>query len=337
MKAPRFWQSRDDWRARLLAPLGALWCALARRRVLAYRSGRKESIRLPVPVIAIGNVTVGGTGKTPLTLWLAKQLLDRGLRPAVLSRGYGAKVQGAARCVSIDSRAEAVGDEPLMLKLALPEIEVVVHPQRALAGELALRLGCNVLLLDDGLQHLQLARDLEIAVVDAAYGLGNGRCLPAGPLREPIVRLEEVDAQVVHQGKDDVAHQCWAMRFEAVDAVNLFDGSRQPLTRFAEQPCDALAGIGQPQRFFAMLRAKGLAIDEYAFADHHAFSEHDLRRFTARPLLMTAKDAVKCAPLARQHGWHNHWCVPVDAIIDEGFAEFIFSKLEALPYGQTIA
>ena len=342
MKTPGFWQLSHDWRSLALAPLAWLWCWLARRRVLAYRAGRKTAQRLPVPVIAIGNVTVGGTGKTPLTLWLARRLLEQGYRPAILSRGHGASIKGEPRRVRLDSLATEVGDEPLMLKRALPAVEVWVHPERFRAGQAALTLGADVLLLDDGLQHLQLARDLEIAVVDAArgqnMGMGNGRCLPAGPLREPAQRLKDVDAIILHGGESHAAQRQWGMRLRAGAAVNLVDGSRRALSDFVGQDCDALAGIGHPERFFSMLRGLGLSVTAHDFAgDHHVFTAEELQSFNSRPLLMTAKDAVKCQPLAQAHQWHNHWVVPVEAELDDGFEAFIFSKLEALRNGQTTA
>ncbi len=326
----------------MLAPLGWLWCALARRRLLAYRSGQKTAKRLPVPVIVIGNITVGGTGKTPLTLWLAQRLLARGWHPAILSRGHGARITGEPRRVMLDRRADEVGDEPLMLKRALPELEVVVHPERYRAGLLAIELGADIVLLDDGLQHLQLARDLEICVLDAArgqsMGMENGRCLPAGPLREPVQRLAEVDAVVLHNGVSHGAERQWAMCLQPGDAINLVDGSRRALANFAGQTCDALAGIGHPERFFGMLRGLGLSIEAHDFAeDHHVFTADEMRRFCERPLLMTAKDAVKCQPFAQANHWRNQWVVPVEAVLDEGFEQFIFSKLEALRDGQTSA
>ncbi|MDD2893161.1 MAG: tetraacyldisaccharide 4'-kinase [Halothiobacillaceae bacterium] len=338
MKAPSFWFKQLDWRSLALAPLAWLWCWLARRRVLAYRAGRRTAQRLPVVVIAIGNVTVGGTGKTPLTLWLAAQLRARGWTPAILSRGHGAKIKGEPRRVRLDSLAGEVGDEPLMLKRALPEVEVWVHPERFRAGQAALALGADVLLLDDGLQHLQLARDIEIAVVDAARGIGNGRCLPAGPLREPAQRLKEVDAVIMHGGESHATLRQWGMRLRPGAALNLVDGSRRELSDFVGQACDALAGIGHPERFFSMLRGLGLSVTTHDFAaDHHVFTADELQSFNSRPLLMTAKDAVKCQPLAQAHQWHNHWCVPVEAELDDGFEAFIFSKLEALRNGQTTA
>ena len=339
MKAPRFWFDASDWRGVLLAPLGWLWCTLARRRVLAYRRGAKPSLRLSLPVIAVGNITVGGTGKTPLTLWLAARLQAKGWRPAILSRGHGVRIKGMPRRVQVDSLAEQVGDEPLMLKRALPEVEVVVHPDRYLAGQHALSLGADIVLLDDGLQHLKLSRDLEICVVDAArgQGVGNGRCLPAGPLREPAQRMKEVDALILHGGHGDGRHS-WGMQLRPVAAINLLDGSRRELSAFRGQPCDALAGIGHPQRFFAMLRALDIDVIPHDFAgDHHPFTADELRVFTSRPLLMTAKDAVKCRPIALEHGWHNHWFIPVEAELDEGFEAFIFSRLETLRDGQTTA
>ncbi|OYY75564.1 MAG: tetraacyldisaccharide 4'-kinase [Gammaproteobacteria bacterium 28-57-27] len=342
MKTPKFWQHPNDWRSLALAPLAWLWCWLARRRVLAYRAGRKTAQRLPVPVIAIGNVTVGGTGKTPLTLWLARRLLEQGYRPAILSRGHGAKIKGEPRRVMLGSLAGEVGDEPLMLKRALPEVEVLVHPERFRAGQAALTLGADVLLLDDGLQHLQLARDLEIAVVDAARGqgngIGNGRCLPAGPLREPAQRLKEVDAIIMHGGESYAAQRQWGMCLQPGAALNLVDGSHRALSDFVGQKCDALAGIGHPERFFSMLRGLGLAIETHDFADdHHVFTADELQQFHTRPLLMTAKDAVKCQPLAQAHQWRNHWFIPVEAELDQEFEDFIFSRLEVLRDGQTTA
>lgn len=332
MKTPAFWQSSHDPRSLLLAPLGWLWCAVARRRLVAYRAGQRRAEHLPVPVIVIGNVTVGGSGKTPLTLWVARRLQAAGWRPAVLSRGYGASIEGAPLRVRADSHPSEVGDEPLLLKRRLgDDIEVIVHPRRVLAGRLAIELGADVLLLDDGLQHLALARDIEIAVIDGGRGLGNGRCLPAGPLREPGTRLAEVDAVVVQGGSPEPGQ--WGMRLAPGEAVNLVDGSRRPLSDFLTMGCDALAGIGHPERFFDMLHGLGLAITGHPFADHHAFTAADLEPFTARPLLMTEKDAVKCQAHARP----NHWYVPVEAEVDSGLAEFIQSRLETLRDGQTPA
>ncbi|MEW6445957.1 MAG: tetraacyldisaccharide 4'-kinase [Pseudomonadota bacterium] len=333
-KTPSFWHAPHDPRGLLLAPLGWLWCALARRRLRAYRDGRRVAERLSVPVIVVGNITVGGSGKTPLTQWLAVRLQEAGWRPAILSRGYGARAgvrkADAPRIVSATDTPDQVGDEPLLLKRRLGDLDVIVHPSRAMAGRLAVERGANVLLLDDGLQHLQLARDIEIAVLDGARGVGNGRCLPAGPLREPFRRLDEVDAVVVRGGAD--AGQ-WGMRLTPGDAVRLIDGACRPLADFVGEPCDAIAGIGHPERFFDMLSGLGLRVHGQAFPDHHAFSASDLKPFAHRPLLMTEKDAVKCLPHARP----NHWFVPVEAELDTGFAEFILSRLERFRDGQTPA
>lgn len=330
---PAFWQSRVDPRGLILAPLGWLWCTIARIRLAYYRSATQAAVRLPVPVIVIGNVTAGGSGKTPLTLWLAQRLREAGWTPAILSRGYGAKIKGEPRRVSADDLAAEVGDEPLLLKRRLDGVEVIVHPQRALAGRKAVALGADVLLLDDGLQHLQLARDIEIAVVDGARGLGNRRCLPAGPLREPATRLREVDAVVVQGGIGAAGDGQWQMRLLPGEAVNLLDGRRQPLAEFLGQRCDALAGIAHPERFFAMLRQLGLSIVGHAFADHHPFTAADLAPFSRRTLLMTEKDAVKCRVYAQPH----HWYVPIEADVDEGLAVYILSRLESLRDGQTPA
>jgi tetraacyldisaccharide 4'-kinase len=295
----------------LLAPLGRVfaWTAAARRR--AYHSGVLHRVKLPVPVIVVGNITVGGTGKTPLVIWLVEALRAMGRRPGVVSRGYGGRASTWPQHVTADSDPAAVGDEPVLIarRCACP---VVTAPQRADAARTLLaEYDCDVIVCDDGLQHYALARDLEIAVVDGARRLGNGRCLPAGPLREPPSRLRHVDLVVVNG--EARAGEC-GMRLTGEQARALLDPSReQPLDHWRGAPVHAVAGIGNPARFFAHLRRYGLEVVEHAFPDHHRFQPGDIAFGDGRPVLMTEKDAVKCRAFAGDANWY----VPVDAVPDE--------------------
>lgn len=304
------------WRAappplplRLLEPLYA-WVAdsLAARR-------RRRAIRLPVPVIVVGNVAVGGTGKTPVTLLLIEMLKALGARPGVLSRGYG----GAGPfplLVTASTSPMQCGDEPALIAQRAG-VPVCVAPSRVAAGQhlLAAHPEIDVLLCDDGLQHYVLARDLELCVVDGARGHGNGHRLPAGPLREPASRAAAC-ALVLVNGADAPAYGDRALRFDllADTAESLADSRRAPLESFAGQIVEAVAGIGNPQRFFDLLAAKGLQARPHAFADHHAFNPADLDFGSDAAVLMTEKDAVKCRALNHPAG-QNWWSVPVTAML----------------------
>lgn len=302
-----------------LLPLAYLYQAVSVARRRLYRAGRLASGHLPVPVVVVGNISVGGVGKTPLTIWLVEALRAAGYRPGVVSRGYGGRAGRWPQRVGPDSDAALVGDEPLLIarRAACP---VAVAPRRAEAA--ALLLGeCDVLVADDGLQHYALARDVEIAVVDGLRRHGNGACLPAGPLREPVSRLAEVDLVVCNGGKAQPGEYAMALLGDA--AVNLADGRRRPLAEFSE-PVHALAGIGHPQRFFAHLRQAGLALDERPLPDHHAFTQADLEFGDGLPVLMTEKDAVKCTALADA----RHWAVPVRARLDPAFGPRLLQLLQ---------
>ncbi len=281
--------------AALLAPLGWLYCALAGLRRRLYRAGVLASVRLPVPVIVVGNITVGGTGKTPLVIWLARLLRARGYRPGIVTRGYRGRAAHWPQDVQADSAPAAVGDEPVLLARH-GGCPVTADPDRVRA---ALRLvhthGCNVIVSDDGLQHYRLGRDIEIAVLDGVRRLGNGRCLPAGPLREPLARLQTVDLRVTtgSAGPGELA-----MTLRATGFHPLRGGAVMPVEQFRGRRAHAVAGIGNPPRFFAHLRQLGVDVIEHAFPDHHRFSARDLAFDDDLPILMTEKDAVKCAAFA---------------------------------------
>ncbi|MCG6984414.1 MAG: tetraacyldisaccharide 4'-kinase [Thiocapsa sp.] len=311
----------------LLLPLSWLYCLVVRLRRLAYRAGWLASARLPVPVVVVGNLTVGGTGKTPAVLRLADLLQARGWTPAIITRGYGGRASSWPRLVPPGADPGVFGDEPVLLA-SRSGCPVVAGPDRASAARLALdQGGVDVLLADDGLQHSRLARDIEIVVVDGARGFGNGRCLPAGPLREPKGRMRSVDF-VLSNGGDP----CGGHRMELIPgaAVNLRDRSRmRPIADFAGEHVLAVAAIGNPERFFAMLRGLGIAIRPRAYPDHYPFSASDLAEWPAGPVLMTEKDAVKCARVAGE----DHWYIPVEANLEAAFVDQFFARLEALRNG----
>lgn len=304
-----------------LLPLSALFFLLSRlqRRLTTPQ-------RLPVPVVVVGNITVGGAGKTPLTLWLARQLAAQGWRPGIVSRGYGGSAS-APRPVTEGSSAREVGDEPLLLARR-SGVPVWVGRDRAVAGRslLAAHPDVDVLLCDDGLQHVRLARDVELAVFDGR-GAGNGWLLPAGPLREPLARLAGVDAIVCNGPADPrlpVSVARFAMTLRPGDFYRLDrPGSSCRATQLAGRRLHALAGIGDPERFFRTLEGLGLQIIRHPFSDHHAYTADDLAFAGDGVLLMTEKDAVKCAPLVPG----ETWVLPVEAELSPALVKLIVEKI----------
>ncbi|MGA7539695.1 MAG: tetraacyldisaccharide 4'-kinase [Steroidobacteraceae bacterium] len=300
-----------------LLPLSWLYGAAVAVRRAAYRRGWIRSHAVGRPVIVIGNLTVGGTGKTPLTIWLANQLRQRGIEAGIVSRGYGRR-DGRLRMVAADSAWQEVGDEPLILRRRTG-CATIVASDRVAAAQALLERGAQVILADDGLQHLQMARDCEIVVIDGERGFGNGRVLPAGPLREDARRLRDADAVVVNGGTRGAALQgvppelesvALRMRLAAAEARRLADpGEPMPLATFRGRPVHAVAGIGNPRRFFGDLRACGLEVIEHAFPDHHPLSAAELDFGDGLAVLMTEKDAVKCGKIAAPRLWY----VPVEA------------------------
>ena len=297
----------------LLAPLGWLYALVMIVRRSAYRVGLLPEHRVGVPVIVVGNVSVGGTGKTPLVVWIAGFLAAEGWRPAIVSRGYGGRARRWPQPVRVDSDPALVGDEAVLLARRTGCPTVASGSRRVEAARALVRNGaCDVIVSDDGLQHLALARDVEIVVIDAERRHGNGRCLPAGPLREPLGRLASVDLLV---SNGPARRGEFEMRLAPGPAVRLVDGERRPLAAFRGTSVHAVCGIGNPARFFAALSDHGLMVTGHAFPDHHPFSGADLAFDDEAPVLMTEKDAVKCARFAGP----RHWYVPVTAELPEAF------------------
>jgi tetraacyldisaccharide 4'-kinase len=308
----------------VLAPLAMLFRGVVALRRVLYRTGLLRSERLPVPVVVVGNITVGGSGKTPLTIALTKALAARGWRPGIVSRGYGAG-SVAPREVGADATAEAVGDEPLLLARTGFPVWVGSDRPRAARDLLTAHPVCNVIVADDGLQHYALARDVELAVVDVNRGLGNGWQLPAGPLREPASRLGETDA-VVRLGDTaasasmrDFVMTLVGDRFVRVNAPSI----TATVDAFRTGDVHALAGIGNPQRFFDHLRALGIVATCHAFPDHHRFAPSELALPEATAILMTEKDAVKCTAFADD----RCWALPVHAVVDSALVTLVEEKL----------
>lgn len=297
---------------RLLARLYGAVTALRRH---AYRRGWLRSYRLEKPVVVVGNISVGGTGKTPLTVALIQALAARGLRAGVVSRGYGGSERGPL-LVAADSRAAQVGDEPLLIH-HLSGAPVAIGRDRVAAARLLLdSTALDVILADDGLQHYRLGRKVEICVIDGARRFGNRRLLPAGPLREPLSRLDSVDFRVCNGGLAHADEVSLHLREDGARRL-LAPAERVPLEQFAQRRVHAVAGIGNPQRFFDSLRACRIEVVAHAFADHHLFTPQDLAFGDELPVLMTEKDAVKCREFAQPHWWQVGLQVQLpDAFLD---------------------
>ncbi|MBD9481695.1 tetraacyldisaccharide 4'-kinase [Pseudomonas sp. PDM14] len=310
----------------LLRPLEWLYRRVVDGKRRAFLAGQGEIYRAPVPVLVVGNITVGGTGKTPLILWLIEHCRARGLRVGVVSRGYGAQPAQSPWRVRAEDSAAVAGDEPLLI-VQRTGVPLVIDPQRARAVQALLaQESLDLILCDDGLQHYRLARDLELVLIDAARGLGNRRCLPAGPLREPVERLAEVDAVLFNGAAGDTADG-YAFSLQPTALVNLTSGERVALTHFSEgQALHAVAGIGNPQRFFNTLEALNWRPIAHPFADHATFSRAVLTFSPTLPLVMTEKDAVKCRAFAADDWWY----LAVDAVPSPAFVAWLDERLAGL-------
>lgn len=328
----RAWHKQSAWLI-LLLPVSILFRFLAAiRRIASQPPAAKKH---DVPVIIVGNISVGGTGKTPLIIYLSNFLQKQGMRPGIISRGYGGRATSYPVDIDESTAVSDCGDEPFLIaeKTSCP---VVVDPDRNRALQHLLgNHQVDVVLSDDGLQHYKLRRDIEIAVVDGQRLFGNGFCLPAGPLREPVSRLKEVDHVVCNGAavaEHNALHNSHMLSLKPRFLINLESGEKRP---FAGAPFDmgnriqAVTALGNPQRFYDLLESLPYGFDYHSFADHHAFLESDFHSKSIevnQPIVMTEKDAVKCRSFAAS----NFWYLSVDVEVDEPFADTLLQQLEKI-------
>lgn len=320
------WYEKKGW-TQTLKPLAKLFAWQVAKRRTAYQQGKYKIWQAPVPVLVVGNISVGGVGKTPLVAALCELLLEHGWRPAIVSRGYGGKATKYPYQVTSHSMARECGDEPLLLhkRTGCP---VVVDPNRVSAVQYLLaNTDCNLIISDDGLQHYALGRDIEIAVIDGTRGLGNERLIPAGPLREPKDRLNEVDFIIINGDGFVTEQPCWKMSLQPDQLINISNGKIIPIDALIDSSAvHAIAGIGNPQRFFESLKQLGYNVECHEFNDHHSFVAKDIWFGDDRPVIMTEKDAVKCNVFANQ----NCWYLKVSAKLETGFNTQLLKRLAAL-------
>jgi tetraacyldisaccharide 4'-kinase len=305
----RIWYERvsPPW---WLIPASLIYGAVSGSRRYLYGKRVRRTARLARPVVIVGNLSVGGTGKTPLVCWLVARLAERGFKPGVVTRGYGG-TSGAVRLIEPTDDPRIVGDEPILLARRTG-VPVAAGRNRPAAAQLLLGSGCDVIVSDDGLQHYALGRDCEIVVVDGDRRFGNGWLLPAGPLRETRSRLAAADAVVVNGGRA-LLDGALSMRLAGNHAAAVIGGRTVPLKSFAGRAVHAVAGIGNPDRFFNMLRSHGIEVTGHPLDDHARLRREDMIFADGAPVLMTEKDAVKMAGLADE----RHWVVPVNASFDD--------------------
>lgn len=287
-----------------------------------YQRHLKQRQKPSVPLLVVGNITVGGTGKTPLVIALCQAFIGQGIKPIVISRGYGSAAPHYPYVINQQSSVQQAGDEPFLI-YKRAGVPVIIDADRQAAAQKALTFEPDIIISDDGLQHYGLARTAEIVVIDGERGLGNGWCLPTGPLRESATRLEQVNHIVINGGNIELPNAV-RMQLKPSQAVNLLTGKTLPLLELAQQgEFNAIAGIGNPERFFTALELQGLTIERHVFADHHAYGEADLNFDNGHAIIMTEKDSVKCANFATD----KMWFLPVDAVLPDGFVDDLLNSL----------
>ena len=297
-------------------------------RRTAYAAGMIAVQKVPVPVIVVGNITVGGTGKTPLIIWLAEFLKDRGYHPGIVSRGYGGTARQWPQQVRPDTDPKVAGDEPVVISRRT-NCPVAIAPNRYIAArQLITYTKCNIILCDDGLQHLGLARDIEIVVVDGVRQFGNNRCLPAGPLREPVSRLRSVDMIVSNgrEGRNQYLMEVLPLPLKSLDPAI---PERRELESFTGSTVHAVAGIGNPDRFFSILRNRGINLIKHVFPDHYDYQREELQFDDGLPVVMTEKDAVKCEKFVMTGAWY----LPVQARMTNAFEHRLTMLIQELDGG----
>lgn len=314
----------------LLLPVTALYCA-----VNSFKRWKNtdNKTKLPCPVIVVGNIAIGGTGKTPLAIHIVKLLQKSGYKPAIITRGYGGKATRWPQSVTAESDPRLVGDEAVLMAINT-HVPVYAGADRMLSIDKLTKMhDCDIIVSDDGMQHYKMPRDIQIAVIDGARMLGNGWCLPAGPLRERKQRLDYCDFVVINgepnfeeEPKDQTIKQYFGMKLNGTALVNLATEQQKPLADFKNETVQVITGIGNPQRFFNALEHSGLSIKTSSFPDHHNFSASDLQFDDVddnTAIVMTEKDAVKC----KQFATENYWYLPVKAQMEVDFDESLLKLL----------
>lgn len=320
------WYSKATW-LWLLAPLSGLFSVITALRRTLYRLGIKKTYQAPVPVIVVGNLTVGGNGKTPLVVWLVYWLRAQGYQPGVISRGYGGKSEHYPLLLTKETHAAQAGDEPVLI-YRRTQCAVVVGPKRTEAAALLAQQGVNIIISDDGLQHYALARDIELIVIDGQRRFGNGQLLPMGPLREGVWRLKQADAIINNGGPTQSGEYLMTLSPGALQPVST-NLNAHAVVPHAGQQVHALAGIGHPPRFFNTLTQLGFKlVSQQALGDHQAVTLAQLASLESAPLLITEKDAVKWPG-----GHNNTWYLPVDAQLPAAFEQQLLTRLKELPHG----
>jgi len=329
-----YWQTLN-FVSIMLTPLSLLFCLLVFIRRQAYRVNFFKSTAVNIPIIVVGNIYIGGNGKTPFVIWLVKQLQQAGYKPGVVSRGYGAISEqdsgiGWPRLVNSQDEQCLFADEPLLIHQSA-QCPVVIDPHRTRAvHKIVSDTDCDVIISDDGLQHYAMARFIEIHITDAKRLYGNKMCLPGGPLREPVSRLKSIDFSVYNISRgsaaDTLPENSFTMDYEFSALKSLSKAVQQSMTvtDFKGKIVHAVAGIGDPEQFFALLKSYGLTLVEHAFADHYHYKKEDVLFADAYPIIMTEKDAVKCRSFALRHAWY----LPLKAKIDNTLLPKIVQQLQ---------
>ena len=323
----------------MLMPLSYLYTAI---NSYQRKSQTKNQIKLACPIVVVGNISVGGTGKTPLTIHIVKLLQQTGYTPAIITRGYGGKATTWPQAVTLKSDPNLVGDEAVLMASSTG-VPVYAGANRLESIEQLLNAPnveykVDVIVSDDGMQHYKLPRDIQIAVIDGKRQLGNGYCLPAGPLREKKERLNDCDLIVVN-GQNEKGTDYFEMTLSGQTLINLSTLKTKPLIDFNGQTIQALTGIGNPQRFYSTLKDAGLNVIENSFPDHYAFQQSDLSFDDNQIVIMTEKDAVKCKPLIKDvsSSGKQYWCLPVTATLPNEFNIALLTRLKAIKTSKTFA
>jgi tetraacyldisaccharide 4'-kinase len=311
------WGCRSKSLYLLLWPLSLPFRSIVFLRRQLYKSKILKTYKAAAPVIVVGNLTVGGSGKTPLVVAIVKLLRENGYKPGVISRGYGGSTSYPC-LLDEQSSAKQVGDEPLLIK-KLAACAVVVDPDRPSAARYLLEnTDCNIIVSDDGLQHYALERDIEIVAINASYRFGNGLCLPVGPLREPMTRLKSVDMKVVTGGA--ALNDEYAASLVTGEVYNLLNPTRKLNPQVGQ--VDAVAGIAHPERFFTSLQKQGFILQRHIFSDHYPFQKNDFTGLQL-PIVMTEKDAMRCIIFAQA----NMWVLPITLHLPDSFKSQLLKLL----------